>query len=344
MIQEERYLRIVQERKRGANRRTLLGFLLLALMWAAIAEWNSGRQSFSILSFVLQVPYRAAIIVILWFGGWVALYSAARMFSIYRLLGDWRQFVGAWRVMLRVRMFMDGAVSLRFTFGLVLIVTILAALAYWCFPIDLLLAVVVCAGLWLVPVASMATPPAVLLMSTSTKDSIALQSVLSELIFPLGVFSLLRLDQADKQATALVGTHCVRVHDDADWLAVIRVLVGIVPYAVLDTRSITSPVEHEVEHVLTNDLSYKVIFVTNDEHACPAVDSVLARTGGAMPENLCMVNEWRLCTALPALSKARLLPSHSSPIRTLIVAKIAADILKTRLPSDIPVSPGARQQ
>lgn len=333
LVHEADYVRIVDRRKRRSTRRTLLGFLFLAVVWASVREWLDDTPGFSAGRFALEIPYRATIIVVVWFGVWVALYSAARMYAIWRLIGDWRRFLGAYRVMTVVRMSLDGAVSLRFTFGALTVVVAALIALYWRFPNHLNLAFVISAASWYVTIAAMATPPAVLLLSTSTKDNIALQSVLSELIIPLGVFSLLRLDQADEKATELVGPHCVRVHNDRDWLTVIKVLIKTVPYVVLDSRNITNPVEHEVEYVLTNGLTYKVLFVSNDEHRCPAVTSVVERTGTPLPRDLCLVSETHLYLLLPMLTKARQLPSPAATTQLLVGVQYLKMAAAAREPS-----------
>lgn len=111
-------------------------------------------------------------------------------------------------------------------------------------------------------------PPLILLLGSSSRDTLVLQTSLEEITRGLGVVSLLQRDESDPAGVVLPHESNIlrmNIGNRKVWLQVIRVLVCFVPVIVVDARHVSKNVIIELQMLLYNPYPQRIIVIENRE-------------------------------------------------------------------------------
>jgi len=148
--------------------------------------------------------------------------------------------------------------------------------AIWLYPNLLLCAIFLLSLSFHLIFLVLMIPPAVLLLTRSTSDRIALNASVSEAIFPLRVVTLLDLDKASSWKTLrLIYGGTYRTQNSLPWRAIMGDFLKFAPIVVVDTRQVSIPILQEVREVAVKNVAYKTIFIATDDGTVPALSELL---------------------------------------------------------------------
>lgn len=162
-------------------------------------------------------------------------------------------------------------------------------------------------------------PPAVLLLSTSSEESLRLQSVVNILADRLRVVTLFK----GAHPNLIFGTNntrgdSFRTELDADWQSVTRDLARLSRVIVLDVRKLTDPMLFEASLALSPENAFKTILLCGPKGDRPVLEQF-----GAWMRDLPTIPIIREETLAPLIGRLfqsdKLLPSSSQPLASCLV-------------------------
>lgn len=124
------------------------------------------------------------------------------------------------------------------------------------------------------------TPPAVLILGTSTHSSIRRQRAIKRKVSPLRVVSLLDTGVPwDESLANEMALDCFRTTNLEDWWLVITQLMEIAPILAIDAAAETSGVLREGRHIFGAGLTHKCLFLTPEDGSASVLDRLLPTHG-----------------------------------------------------------------
>lgn len=132
-------------------------------------------------------------------------------------------------------------------------------------------------------------PASILVLGSSSTDSLSLQAAVKSAASPFRPVSLLAASPL-RLPVRLQGDsfRILGVWDDADWREAVFAFANAAALIVLDVRNLTPQVEEEFRHVVSHGYAYKTLFIGSDEamarleNAGPPPSSTMTDLGGLL--------------------------------------------------------------
>jgi hypothetical protein len=124
---------------------------------------------------------------------------------------------------------------------------------------------------WTLAVAR-SRPPAVLVLGTSSLLSIRLHTAVSRAISPLRAVSLLAFDSQHTTDMLPPRSDCLRTIWQKDWFEIVRGLIELAPFVVIDGRDVSDATLEELGHLHENGHLLRTALVSREESRVPLLE------------------------------------------------------------------------
>ena len=163
-------------------------------------------------------------------------------------------------------------------------------------------------------------PPAVLLLTTSSQDTLTLHARICLTVRRLRAVALLKMEQSPAPlVTRFTRLDCFRTDSDELWEEVVDQFIDISPVVVLDARQLTPAVIHEASRILDHNVAHKLILVADRTGERPLVDRIALSSDVGVLRGVPVVREAGLLTLLRYVTRGRgTLPSPENPLSSVI--------------------------
>jgi len=117
-------------------------------------------------------------------------------------------------------------------------------------------------------------PPAVLILAKSSQETADLVRMVSMAVHPLRVVALLDTKRTGRDmGTFSLFTDNIRTDSDREWQKVVDILLESVPAVILDTRTESPPVSHEVAKIINSQRLKQTLFIVGPLGEAPALEN-----------------------------------------------------------------------
>lgn len=289
--------------------------LALGILWVGITESTAPPEAFSFLAFAMLTAYRVLVVAIFSFSLVLIASIVQRAFSSRKYYADKNGFAKAFKQVSAIRMMQEDPLSIKSAFWKYGLVAAVLLVLYWLFPIYLLLALFPYPIFAFMVVLIECVPPYALLLSVSSRNTLAMQSEMNLNLRPMFVAALLRPDMAEREIQLGIGLGAYRILDDTAWHSVVVELAHLTPVIVFDLREHTERISIEIDIVFEENLFYKTVFIIPDG---PINHAVLFNIGGrSLPRDSLLVNDITAIRILKFLMKFPR-PTPTMTIRSLV--------------------------
>jgi hypothetical protein len=135
-------------------------------------------------------------------------------------------------------------------------------------------------GLSLLVLNGACLPPAVLYLGVSRRDGWMLAGPLQRAVVPLKFIHLLdsslEIDPFSRTEARMTG---FRVWPKVDWRPVVRELAGIAPVLIVDGRTESPSLTHEIDQIIKSGFQRRVFFLGDARGNCRALSKIGAHVG-----------------------------------------------------------------
>lgn len=154
--------------------------------------------------------------------------------------------------------------------------------------------------IWLIVSFSLnsAIPPTILFLSTSNRSSLYIQGKIMDEVPWVRVISLLYVGENAQDVSREISADIFRTKDSDVWRAVFKKLATLVPILVVDTRSLSTELDYEMNWIQSTNTTYKCLFLVDENHNQPLITSSIVR----LPAHI--INESQLFNVIKQMTRS----------------------------------------
>ena len=134
--------------------------------------------------------------------------------------------------------------------------------------------------------ADRSRPPAVLVLGTSAPPAIRLQGSVSRAVWPLRAVSLLAFDHQHPSEVLPPRRDCLRTIWQQDWFEIVKGLIELAPFLVIDGRNASPATVQELEELERHGHLSRTILVSSGDADIPLLQWWQQNRGTALPTSL----------------------------------------------------------